>query len=108
MIFFTTEFEATLPGEKESNIYMSKITSVIEDFLGDIDYKYKNSISMKYVCGRIHNKFTFKWNDSIYTGDETDTARAIAATKKMEKTLRSNKFLKKHGISKIATEYVIK
>lgn len=108
MIYFTTEFEITLPTDKESNIYSSKVMSIIEDFLGDIAYKYKNSIAVKYICGRIKNKFEFKWNDSIYGGTETGAARVKAASKTMERFLKSDKYLKKHNISNIMTEYVVK
>lgn len=106
MIYFTTEFEITLPSEKESNIYSSKVMSTIEDFLGDIAYKYKNSISVKYA--KVKNRFIFKWNDTIYDGPETDEARVKAATEKMSKFFKSNKYLRKHNISNIMTEYVIK
>ena len=107
MIYFTTEFEINLPLEKESSAYQSKIVSIIEDFLGDLAYKYKDSIKMKYVCGRIQNKFLFNWNNSLFMNDDRRDDPAYV-TKQMEKYLKSNSYLKKHNISHIATEYTVK
>lgn len=107
MIYFATEFEITPPSEKESAVYQSKVTELIEEFLGDLSYKYKESIKMKYVCGRIKNKFFFNWNNSLFMNDERKDD-PIYITKKMEAYLKSCKFLRKHNLANIATEYTVK
>lgn len=105
MIYFTTEFEINLPTPNEKEVYLSKVYSQIEDFLGDLAYKYKNTFEIRYA--EVKNKFTFKWNDSIYTGNETGEERVKAISRMLERSFRTNKFFKKHGIRSIATEYNI-
>jgi len=105
MIYFTTEFEINLPTEKEKDVYTSKVYSIIEDFLGDIAFKYKNTFGLKYV--QVKNRFFFKWNDSLYTGPETGEARVKMISKTVEQYFRSNKYLKRHSVRNIATEYNI-
>ena len=108
MIYFTTEFELDLPTEKDEDEYNDKVFALIDEFLGEDAYKYRNTYEIKYL--QVKNRFSFKWNDSIIKDfsnlEGEDRVRAIS--KMINKWFRGKKYLKNHHVRNFASEYNIK